>query len=80
MFNEGSPHGLTNTVIDVLGVPTWVSYLAAEKRRSNQKEDLIVLVIPGNPGPIGFYETFITSLYECSDKNFSIYGISHAGK
>ena len=75
MFQKKLPSGLVNDVVNVYGVPTWISCIKAEKRQTHK----FVLVIPGNPGPIGFYETFIESLYKTSDRALTIYGISHAG-
>ena len=76
MFRKNSPSGLVNKIINVYGIPTWISHIPAEKVQGNA----VVIVIPGNPGPIGFYETFIESLYESSERTIPIYGISHAGK
>lgn len=75
MFRKKHASGLVNEIVNVKGVPTWISYMKADETKTRK----IVLVIPGNPGPIGFYETFIESLYKASSGSFTIYGISHAG-
>ncbi|XP_070533901.1 lipid droplet-associated hydrolase-like [Ptychodera flava] len=47
---------------------------------SHSKEhDVLVLVIPGNPGVVGFYELFMETLYEASGRQVPVWGISHAG-
>ena len=75
MFQKRLPSGLVNEIVNVYGVPTWISCIKAQ----DMQNDKYVLVIPGNPGPIGFYESFIESLYKTSDCSLTIYGISHAG-
>lgn len=75
MFRKIQPSGLVNDVVNVYGAPTWISYIKAKEMHTQK----IVVVIPGNPGPIGFYEKFIESLYKTSNSSLTIYGISHAG-
>jgi len=75
MFQKRLPSGLVNEIVNVYGVPTWISCIKPKETQSK----IFVLVIPGNPGPIGFYESFIESLFLTSDCSLTIYGISHAG-
>lgn len=62
-------------VIPVNGIPTVISVLQSKEKSPK----LSVVVIPGNPGLVEYYDVFITSLYEASGKSLAIYGISHAG-
>ena len=75
MFQKRLPSGLVNEIVNIYGVPTWISCIKPKETQSK----IFVLVIPGNPGPIGFYESFIESLYLTSDCSLTVYGISHAG-
>ncbi|XP_020895474.1 lipid droplet-associated hydrolase [Exaiptasia diaphana] len=62
-------------VVPVNGIPTVISVLQPKDKPSK----LSVVVIPGNPGLVEYYDVFISSLYEASGQSLSIYGISHAG-
>ncbi|XP_077394567.1 lipid droplet-associated hydrolase isoform X2 [Festucalex cinctus] len=44
---------------------------------SGQK--VLVLVIPGNPGLVGFYRTFIQTLYDLFGCHHPVWAVSHAG-
>ncbi|KAK7904473.1 hypothetical protein WMY93_017080 [Mugilogobius chulae] len=43
------------------------------------KHDTLILVIPGNPGVVGFYTTFMQTLYRAFSCRFSVWCVSHAG-
>ena len=75
MFQRKLPSGLVNEIVNVYGVPTWISRITGKEMHS----DKFVLIVPGNPGPIGFYQSFIESLFKASNCSLTIYGISHAG-
>ncbi|XP_057715329.1 lipid droplet-associated hydrolase isoform X2 [Corythoichthys intestinalis] len=40
---------------------------------------VLVLIIPGNPGVVGFYRTFIQSLYTIFGCQYPVWAVSHAG-
>lgn len=40
---------------------------------------LLFLIIPGNPAVVGFYKTFMQSLYCGFNKEYPVWAISHAG-
>ena len=61
--------------IRINGVPTRVSSVVPDKADN----DVAIVVIPGNPGSIGFYDIFISTLFQASGGKFAIYGVSHAG-
>lgn len=63
-------------IIPVSGIPTVVSKLLPLSGSS----DFAVVVIPGNPGLIEYYDQFISSLFQAGGEKLHIYGISHAGK
>ncbi|XP_006813019.1 lipid droplet-associated hydrolase-like [Saccoglossus kowalevskii] len=74
--------------IDVNGVNTHVlKYDYDRKENLHQKDtnehskrcDVLVLLIPGNPGIVGFYEDFMLTLYDASSRRVPVWGISHAG-
>lgn len=43
------------------------------------EENLCIVVIPGNPGGIGFYDIFISTIFQAGKGKYSVYGVSHAG-
>ena len=44
------------------------------------EENICIVVIPGNPGGIGFYDIFISTIFQAGKGKYSVYGVSHAGK
>ena len=46
----------------------------------SQSEDVCFVVIPGNPGGIGFYDIFLSRIFQAGKGKYSVYGVSHAGK
>ncbi|XP_029657861.1 lipid droplet-associated hydrolase-like [Octopus sinensis] len=42
-------------------------------------DNLMFLVIPGNPGVVGYYEKFMATLYQKSNQKIPVWGISHTG-
>ncbi|XP_069461991.1 lipid droplet-associated hydrolase isoform X2 [Ambystoma mexicanum] len=40
---------------------------------------LLFLIIPGNPGLIGYYRTFMEALYNGLNQQYPVWGLSHAG-
>lgn len=40
----------------------------------------LVLVIPGNPGLVGFYTLFCSTIHDELDKEIPVWVIGHAGK
>jgi len=43
------------------------------------QSDKLIIVIPGNPGLIGYYETFMAAIHENLKGKFVIWGIGHGG-
>ncbi|TRY59668.1 hypothetical protein DNTS_027406 [Danionella cerebrum] len=39
----------------------------------------LILIIPGNPGVVGFYETYMWTLYQTFHERFPVWAVSHAG-
>ncbi|XP_076834036.1 lipid droplet-associated hydrolase isoform X2 [Brachyhypopomus gauderio] len=39
----------------------------------------LILVIPGNPGVVGFYKTFTRTLYQAFNRRHPVWAVSHAG-
>uniref|UniRef100_A0A803JPM0 Lipid droplet-associated hydrolase n=1 Tax=Xenopus tropicalis TaxID=8364 RepID=A0A803JPM0_XENTR len=50
-----------------------------QKSNGESKPKLLILIIPGNPGVVGFYRTFMQSLYCSLDQRYPVWAISHAG-
>ncbi|XP_077990763.1 lipid droplet-associated hydrolase-like [Glandiceps talaboti] len=74
----------------VNGVNTHVLKYDCERKESLYKietspsahckdHDVLALLIPGNPGVVGFYELFMETLYDASGRSVPIWAISHAG-
>ncbi|XP_078503852.1 lipid droplet-associated hydrolase isoform X3 [Lissotriton helveticus] len=40
---------------------------------------MLFLIIPGNPGLVGFYKTFMQTLYNGLNQQHPVWGLSHAG-
>lgn len=43
------------------------------------RQDALILVIPGNPGVVGFYATFMQTLHRAFNGRFPVWAVSHAG-
>ncbi|KAG8445702.1 hypothetical protein GDO86_010475 [Hymenochirus boettgeri] len=50
-----------------------------QKTNGEIQPKLLILVIPGNPGIVGFYKTFMQTLYCGLDRQYPVWAISHAG-
>lgn len=48
-------------------------------RKNESVPKVLLLVIPGNPGMVGYYRTFIQSLYCCLNQQYPVWIVSHAG-
>ena len=65
-------------VQNINGIPSVISKLHAENFNVSKCEKAVVL-IPGNPGIIRFYDSFLASLFSQYRGKFPIFGIQHAG-
>ncbi|XP_061890872.1 lipid droplet-associated hydrolase isoform X2 [Entelurus aequoreus] len=45
----------------------------------NSEHKLLVLIIPGNPGVVGFYRTFLLTLWSVFGHHHPVWAVSHAG-
>ncbi|KAJ0008539.1 hypothetical protein NQD34_015954 [Periophthalmus magnuspinnatus] len=43
------------------------------------RHDTLILVIPGNPGVVGFYTTFMQTLHQAFNYRVPVWAVSHAG-
>ncbi|XP_062378392.1 lipid droplet-associated hydrolase [Sardina pilchardus] len=50
---------------------------AGDLRRGGPR--LLFLVIPGNPGVVGFYRTFMQTLHQAFGRRYPVWAVSHAG-
>ena len=67
---------LVKEVVSVNGLPTVVSKILPQ----NNIQKHVIVLIPGNPGLVEFYDVFITTLFDSLRGQFPLYAISHAGK
>ena len=63
-------------IVLINGVHTKISCAIPEV----DNDRFCVVVIPGNPGSIEFYDIFIDTLFKECGKKIPIYGVGHAGK
>ena len=61
-------------VRNILGYSTVISSIGFSKEKIDDK---VIVLIPGNPGLIEFYQVFMKKLFAL--KKIPILGISHAG-
>lgn len=67
---------LVKEIVFVNGLPTVISKILPRCRIHK----FVIVVIPGNPGLVEFYDVFVTSLFHSLKGQWPIYAISHAGK
>ncbi|XP_073481433.1 lipid droplet-associated hydrolase [Aquarana catesbeiana] len=81
MFDDHIP--IHDEFIYCLGAATQVLKFGPWKDLKKTTDDcppeILFLVIPGNPGIVGFYRTFMQSLYCGFNKKYPVWAISHAG-
>lgn len=73
---SGAMTKLLKEVVIVNGLPTVVSKMISP----NNIHKHVIVLIPGNPGLVEFYDVFITTLFDALQGQLSVYAISHAGK
>lgn len=71
-----STTSLVKEVVIVDGLPTVVSKILPKKRNNKY----VIVVIPGNPGLVEFYDDFVTTLFNSLHGQSPVYAISHAGR
>lgn len=67
---------LVKEVVTVNGLPTVVSKILPQ----NNIHEHVIVVIPGNPGLVEFYDVFIATLFDALQGQSPVFAISHAGK
>ena len=67
---------LVKEVVSVNGLSTVVSKILPQ----NYIQKHVIVLIPGNPGLVEFYDVFITTLFDSLRGEYPLYAISHAGK
>lgn len=72
-MNNNSNISVKHEIALINGVATRISSAMATA------EDICFVVIPGNPGGIGFYDIFISTIFQAGKGKYSVYGVSHAG-
>lgn len=66
---------LVKQITVVHGFPTVVSKILPRK----EVHDTVIVVVPGNPGIIDFYDVYLESLFRASGCKVPVYGVEHAG-
>lgn len=69
------PGKLYKEVITLDGVRTVLSKILPQRKINKH----VIVVIPGNPGLIEFYDDFVTSLFDALQGQLPVFGISHTG-
>lgn len=67
---------LVKEIVSVNGLPTVVSKILPQ----NNIQEHVIVLIPGNPGLVEFYDVFITTLFDTLQGQYPVYAISHAGR
>lgn len=65
-------------VKSINGIPTLISRIHGPKFDITKCKNAVV-IIPGNPGIIRFYDAYMASLFNKCDGKFPVFGIQHAG-
>ncbi|CAG8524732.1 438_t:CDS:2 [Acaulospora morrowiae] len=52
---------------------------ADEKTKENSGENIVFLMVPGNPGVIDYYISFLTTIHEEHERKIDIIGVSNIG-
>ncbi|CAG8695363.1 4354_t:CDS:2 [Ambispora leptoticha] len=80
-FNESSPSLFpTRTICDVDGDLTETLWWSADNKLNVKGEtNLVLLMIPGNPGVIDYYTPFLSTIYDEYEKKIEIVGVSQLG-
>lgn len=68
---------MNRTFVVVGGVPSKVITVGNDGLQDAPKR--LVLVIPGNPGLAGYYETFMLSVHKHMGGDVPVWAIGHAG-
>ncbi|XP_063298190.1 lipid droplet-associated hydrolase [Pelobates fuscus] len=61
---------------EVLKYGPWINL---KKTSGESPPKLLFFIIPGNPGIVGYYRTFMESLYRGFNEKYPVWAISHAG-
>ncbi|XP_028846938.1 lipid droplet-associated hydrolase isoform X1 [Denticeps clupeoides] len=48
-------------------------------RKTLVSSRVLILIIPGNPGVVGFYKTFMETIYQSLGRRCAVWAVSHAG-
>uniref|UniRef100_A0A7M5VE20 Lipid droplet-associated hydrolase n=2 Tax=Clytia hemisphaerica TaxID=252671 RepID=A0A7M5VE20_9CNID len=67
-------NGIQHSALNINDVMTWISFILPDCKDNS---DTVIVVIPGNPGAIEFYDRFMENLFQYC--KLPIFGISHAG-
>ncbi|XP_029451855.1 lipid droplet-associated hydrolase isoform X2 [Rhinatrema bivittatum] len=71
---------LSEEFIYCCGAATEVLKLGPWKDLWREKSpNLLFLIVPGNPGIVGYYRTFMQALYFGLNQQYPVWAISHAG-
>uniref|UniRef100_A0A8C5MNZ1 Lipid droplet-associated hydrolase n=1 Tax=Leptobrachium leishanense TaxID=445787 RepID=A0A8C5MNZ1_9ANUR len=60
----------------VLKIGPWINL---QKPSGEIPPKVLFLIIPGNPGIVGYYRTFMASIYSGFNQKYPVWAVSHAG-
>nr|XP_029543758.1 lipid droplet-associated hydrolase [Oncorhynchus nerka] len=61
------------------GAVTEVLKFGTRNLHSGNQPKVLFLIIPGNPGVVGFYKTFMQTLHQTLGRLYPVWAVSHAG-
>ncbi|XP_035599057.1 lipid droplet-associated hydrolase [Oncorhynchus keta] len=61
------------------GAVTEVLKFGTRNLHSGNQPKVLFLIIPGNPGVVGFYKTFMQTLHQTLGRRYPVWAVSHAG-
>nr|XP_046165046.1 lipid droplet-associated hydrolase isoform X1 [Oncorhynchus gorbuscha] len=61
------------------GAVTEVLKFGTRNLHSGNQPKVLFLIIPGNPGVVGFYKTFMQTLHQTLGMRYPVWAVSHAG-
>lgn len=67
---------IRHTAVNVDNILTNISYILPNTY--DKKNGTVILFIPGNPGIIEFYDSFLEQLFDCC--GIPLFGVSYAGE
>ncbi|XP_019620231.1 PREDICTED: lipid droplet-associated hydrolase-like [Branchiostoma belcheri] len=86
-YTQGRATRMTRTLVPEIrsefpcvdGTPTHVLKCGDFPADPDQGKKMLYLIIPGNPGVVGYYDKFMRELYRAHGGHIPVWGVAHAG-